>query len=78
MLLSEGISLNPGPRQYLQVDDKNFEPFHNRGLHFLHINVSKLLLKINELRYILGDLNVNLLLHDEFILKENSRLILEI
>ena len=94
MLLSEEISLNPGPSQYLQVNDKKFEPFHKRGLHFLHINVSKLLLKINELRYILGhtkhidlrkneihflgDLNVNLLLHDEFILKENSRLILEI
>ena len=90
----EDISLNPGSSQHLQVNDKKFEPFHKRGLHFLHINVSKCLLKINELRYILGhtkhidlrkneihflgDLNVNLLRHVEFILKENSHLILEI
>ena len=94
MLLSRDICLNPVPSQYLQVNDKKFEPFHKRGLHFLHINVSKLLLKINELRYILGhtkhidlrkneihflgNVNVNLLLHDKFIFKENSRLILEI
>ena len=27
-----------------------FESFHKRGLHFLHINISSLLLKIDELR----------------------------
>ena len=40
------VSLN----QYLPDNDNKFEPFHKRGLHFLHINVNSLLSKIDELR----------------------------
>ena len=54
ILLSGDISLNPGPSQYLQGNDNKFEPFHKRGLHFLHINANSLLLKIDELRDIVG------------------------
>ena len=50
ILLSKDISLSPGPSQYLQDNDNKFEPFHKRGLHFLHIHVNSLLLKIDELR----------------------------
>ena len=52
MLLSGDISFNPG--QYLQKNDNKFEPFHKRGLHFLHINVKSPLLKINELKDIVS------------------------
>ena len=45
ILLSGDISLNPGPSQYLQGNDNKFQPFHKRGLHFLHINANSLLLK---------------------------------
>ena len=48
-MLSGDISLNPGPSQYLQDNDNKFEPFHKGCLHFLHINVNSLLLKIYEL-----------------------------
>ena len=54
ILLSGDISLNRGPRQYLQDNDNEFEPFHKRSLHFLHINVNSLLLKIDELRDIVA------------------------
>ena len=54
MLLSGDISLNPCPSQSLQGNDDKFEPFHKCGLHFLHINVNSLLLKISELRDIVG------------------------
>ena len=30
--------------RYLRENDIKFEPFHNRGLHFLHINVNSLLM----------------------------------
>ena len=49
ILLSGDISLNTGPNQLPDNDDK-FEPFRKRGLHFLHINVNSLLSKIDELR----------------------------
>ena len=45
-LLSGDVSLN----RYLPDNDNKFEPFHKRGLHFLHINVNSLLSKIDELR----------------------------
>ena len=55
ILLSGDINLNPGPSQYLLVDsDDKFELFHKCGLHFLHINVNSLLLKIDELGDIVG------------------------
>ena len=46
--------LDPGPSQYLRDNDKKFKAFHKVGLHFLHINVNSFLLKINELRDIVG------------------------
>ena len=54
ILLCGDISLNPGPSQYLQGSDDKFEPFDKHGLHFLHINVNSLLLKMDELRDIVG------------------------
>ena len=54
ILLSGDIILSPGSSQYLQDNDNKFETFHKRGLHFLHINVNNLLLKIDELRDIVG------------------------
>ena len=50
ILLSGDVSLNAGPSQYLQDYDNKFEPFRKCNLHFLHINVSSLLSKIDELR----------------------------
>ena len=55
ILLSGDTSLNSGPSQYLQDNDNKFEPFHKRGLHFHHINLNSLLLKIGELRDIVGN-----------------------
>ena len=46
--------LDPGPSKYLRDNDKKFKVFHKVGLHFLHINVNSFLLKINELRDIVG------------------------
>ena len=57
MLLSGDTSFNPGHSQYLQKNDNKFEPFHKRGLHFLHINVKSPLLKINELNILLATPN---------------------
>ena len=54
ILLSEDISLNPGPSQYLQDNDNKFEPFHKRDIHFLHINVNSLLLKLMNLEILLA------------------------
>ena len=54
ILLSGNISLNPSLSQYLQDNDNKFEPFHKRGLHFPHINVNNLLLKVDELRDTVG------------------------
>ena len=54
ILLSGDVSLNPGPCQGIDQNDKKFEPFRNRGLHFLHVNVNSLLSKIDELRDIVG------------------------
>ena len=54
ILLSGGVSLNPGPSQYLSDNDNKFEPFRKSGLHFLHININSLLSKTDELRDIVG------------------------
>ena len=52
ILLSGDVSLNHGPSQYLPDNDDKFQPFHKRGLYFLHINVNSLLSNIDELRYV--------------------------
>ena len=49
ILLSGDVSLNLDPSQYLPDNDNKFEPFCERGLHFLHINLNSLLSKIDEL-----------------------------
>ena len=54
ILLPGDISLNPCPSEYQQGNNNKFEPFHRCGLHSLHINVKSLLLKIKELRDIVG------------------------
>ena len=53
LLLSGDISLNPGPSQIdSQLNNEEFLPFRERGLHFLHLNINSLLTKIDELRHI--------------------------
>ena len=54
ILRSGDVNLNAGPSQYLPDNDDKFEPFRERGLHFLHINVNSLLSKIDELRNVAG------------------------
>ena len=51
ILLSGDISLNPGPVQTSYPNDI-CDPFKNRGLHFLHLNINSLLPKIEEVRHI--------------------------
>ena len=50
LLLSGDTSLNSGPCQMQFIGDKTWEPLKTRGLHFCHLNVNSLLLKIDELR----------------------------
>ena len=53
LLLLGGIILNPGPFHNLQpLDHEEWNSFKYRGLHFLHLNINSLLLKIDELRHI--------------------------
>ena len=54
ILVSGDVNLNACHSQYLPDNDDKFEPFHERGLHFLHINVNSLLSKIDELRDVVG------------------------
>ena len=54
LILSGDISLNPRPSHNTPVTDNKFEPFNKRGLHVLHINVNRLLSKIDELRDIVS------------------------
>ena len=61
ILLSGDVSLNPGPSQYPPYNDDKFEPFHKRGLHFLHLNVNSLLSKIDELRDVVGHIKPSIL-----------------
>ena len=55
LLLSGDINPNPGP----QFSETNimWEPFKERGLHFIHININSLLPKIDELRSIAKNSN---------------------
>ena len=53
IILSGDISLNPGPiynNHSLGTNDWNV--FGSKGIHLIHLNVSSLLQKINEIRYI--------------------------
>ena len=53
LLLSGGVSLNPGPVQIsLAVNFDIWEPVNKKGLHFLHININSLFPKIDELKCI--------------------------
>ena len=53
LLLSGDISLNPGPFHNLQLlDHGEWNIFKHRGLHFLHLNLNSLLLKIDGFRHI--------------------------
>ena len=53
LILSGDISLNPGPvYNHHPPNLKEWDKFKIKGLHLLHLNVSSLLPKIDELRYI--------------------------
>ena len=58
LLLSNDISLNPGPVNV--ISDDILAPFNNRGMHFLHFNVNSLLNKIDEVRQIVNASNVSI------------------
>ena len=58
LLLSGDVSLNPGPLQISPTVNFNiWEPLNKKGLHFLHINISSLLPKIDELKCIASKTN---------------------
>ena len=53
ILLSGDIILNPGPNHQHKLQCLNkWNIFKSRGLHFIHLNISSLLPKIEELRII--------------------------
>ena len=53
LLLSSDISLNPGLiNSSHQYNNDQGAVFKKTGLHFVHINISSLLPKIDELQYI--------------------------
>ena len=49
LLLSGDIILNPGPVQADLCNDKIWEPFKTKGLHFCHLNVNSLLSKSSKI-----------------------------
>ena len=49
LILSGDIELNPGPVDRNQIKKEDFEVFNNKGLHFMHLNISSLLNEIDEL-----------------------------
>ena len=58
LLLSGNISLNPGPVHQDTLQCLNeWNVFKSRGLHFIHLNINILLLKIEELCYIAKSTN---------------------
>ena len=58
ILLSGDISLNPGPTHQHKLQCLNdWNIFKSRGLHFIHLNISSLLPKIEELRIIAKSTN---------------------
>ena len=52
--LSGDISLNPGPTPN-SVSQSFWNPFENRGLLFLHLNINSILPKLDELKTIAGN-----------------------
>ena len=59
IVLSNNISLNPGPAYNRQLLDSNeWNIFKSKGIHLIHLNVNNLLPKINEICYIAGCPNV--------------------
>ena len=61
LILSVDINLNPGPVNIHQIKDCKFVLFTKKGLHFIHLNINSLLLKIDELRYIAKNFNVTVI-----------------
>ena len=58
ILLSGGISLNPGPNYQHKLQCLNeWYIFKSRGLHFIHLSINSLLLKIEELRVVAKSTN---------------------
>ena len=49
LILSGNIKLNPGVADWNQIKKEDFEVFNNKGLHFMHLNISSLLNEIDEL-----------------------------
>ena len=60
LLLSRDISLNPGPTP-ISVSQSFWKPFENKGLHFLHLNINSILLKVDELETMAGNTKVAIL-----------------
>ena len=62
LILSGEISLNPGPVYNSQSSCSNeWNVFKAKGIHLIHLNVSSLLPKIDEIRYIAGRTNATLI-----------------
>ena len=58
--LSLNISLNPGPTPN-NVSQSFWKSFENKSLHFLHLNISSILPKVDELIKITGNTNAAIL-----------------
>ena len=62
LLMSGDISLNPGPFNSRQsINNNEWYVFKTRGLHFVHIVVTRLLPKIDKLRDIAKKSNATIL-----------------
>ena len=56
MLFAGDASLNPGPFQIsLAVNTNIWEPLNKKGLHFLHVNIKSLLLKLDKLKCVVNN-----------------------
>ena len=54
LLLSGDINLNPGPTPN-SGSQSFWKPFENKTLHFLHLNINGILLKLHALKTIVGN-----------------------
>ena len=51
LILSVDINLSPGPLKNNHIENLDiWNPFKNRGLHFIHININSLYSKVDEVR----------------------------
>ena len=58
ILISDEISLNPDPAHEKTLQCSNeWNVFKNKSLHFIHLNINSLVLKIEELRYMAKSIN---------------------